>query len=118
MNSTRFHIFANRFRGYQFYNKKTLDMIPKWQIFVTYFRAEYTTDANTVEFINEDKRAKFDQIVLEHGGALYPVDRHPYYGIRNTIGWRDGKIENPECFFERSHPTQDVLRTKEDENLF
>jgi len=118
MSSTRFFVFANRFRGYQFFNKKTGEMVPKWQIFITYFRSEYTTDEGKVEFINEDKRAKFDQIVLDHEGLLYPVNRHPHYSMRNTPGWKGGVIKNLDCFFERSHPTQDVLRKKEIKKLF
>ena len=88
--------------GYQFYNKQTGDMIPKYEIFATYFRGQYTTDGQTIEPLTPSLGAKFDQIALEYQGKIVKVNRHPHYAIRDQRGWKDGRIECPKTFFIKS----------------
>lgn len=107
--TTRFYAFSNVFRGYQFYDKETGGALPKWQVFVTYFQGWYPNEGQSVDFLSEAKRSRFDQIVQEYQGRLVPVNRHPYYAIRDTPGWDRGVIRDPESYFERPHPSQDIL---------
>lgn len=122
VKTTRFFNFTKRFRGYQFFEKKTGDMVPKFMIFATYFKSWYACDGPELEFIDEEQQARFDMICREyirvedrqmkdgtiardvHIPTIIPMGIHPLYGIRETPGWRRGEIVDKDLIFEKSNP--------------
>lgn len=112
---SRYHLFGSVFRGYAFINKSTGETLPKHEVFSTYFRSEYATDGVSLEYVSEEKQAKFDQIVLRINGKITPAGRHPLYDIRNQKGWHDGCIINKDTFFMKDSLSREEIRMKNTE---
>lgn len=114
---SRYHAFAQLFRGYRFFDIKTGEALSKHEVFATYFRSQYTTDGESLEFLNDYAKARFDLLVMQYQGKLTKVNRHNHYAIMDSPGWKDGMIINIDTFFTRPNPKQSVVIMKNAEGI-
>ncbi len=115
-NFTRYHSFNRAFLGYKFFNKHTMETIPKFEIFATYFQTVYPNDG-VCKFVSPEANQRFDLIVKTLNGQVIRMHQHPYIDLRDSNGWKNGVIENPLTFFTKSNPTQDVISEQNKEGI-